>query len=82
MHYGSILALPFIFSCMLTRSRSLDLDNFDPENEKTLRALRNQKEVSMAGHQVEDKGAKRQHNALNRPSCHEHSIVSCPSYPF
>lgn len=39
----------------MPRSRSLDLDNFDPEIEKTLRALRIQKEALVARHQIEDK---------------------------
>lgn len=44
----------FFYLFFMPRSRSLDLDNFDLEIERTLKALSKQKEKSMAKHHNED----------------------------
>lgn len=65
---------------MQTKSKSLDLDNFDLEIEKTIRGLRKQKEVSMARHQAENKVLRDYTMPIH--SYHEHFMVDCPSCPF
>lgn len=82
-----ILVIPllcsFIFSCMTTRSRSLDLDHFDLEIRK--KKFESFKEVEGS---INDwtsswrQGGKGLCNALDRQSHHEHSKANCPSYPF